>query len=126
MAHLARKSRLQPGRGSAASLQAQVSGLSDLPVSSSFRGTLYPRQHLSRFVKFEQIPLFYPHGCAAPQRGIALIVTLERFVVYFSSELIISGRAPGRGPEGTGNCSSCYGPGLRVELGDLDLPMAWG
>ena len=35
--------------------------------------------------------------------------TLGRFVVYYSSDLIISGRAPGRGPEGTGNCSSCCG-----------------
>ena len=59
-----------------------------------------------------RIPLFYPRGCAAPLRGITPIATLERFVVYCSSELIISGRASGRGPEGTvtGNCqcSSCY------------------
>ena len=55
-------------------------------------------------VKFEQIPLFYPRGCATTLRGIAL----ERFVAYCSSELIISGRALGRGPEGTGDCSSCY------------------
>ena len=34
------------------------------------------------------------------------IAILERFVVYCSCWLIISGRAPGRGPEGTGNCSS--------------------
>ena len=54
-------------------------------------------------VKFEQIPLFYPRGCAAPLRGITPIATLERFVVYFTSELIISGRAPGRGPEGCSN-----------------------
>ena len=59
-------------------------------------------------VKFEQIPLFYPRGRAAPLRGITPIATLERFVVYCSSELIISGPPPGRGPEGTGNCSSCY------------------
>ena len=58
-------------------------------------------------VKFEHFPLFYPHGCAAPLPGIAAIATLERFGVYCSSELIISGRAPGRGAEGTGNC--CYG-----------------
>ena len=58
-------------------------------------------------VSAEQIPLFYPRGCAAPPRGITLIATLERFV-YCSSELVISGRAPGRSPEGTGNCSSCY------------------
>ena len=56
-------------------------------------------------VKFEQIPLSYPRGCAAPLRGIAHIATLERFVVYCS---IISGRDPGRGPESMGNCSSCY------------------
>ena len=31
-------------------------------------------------VKFEQIPLFCPRGCAAPLRGIAAIATLERFV----------------------------------------------
>ena len=37
-------------------------------------------------VKFEQIPLFYPRGCAAPLRGIAAIATLERFVVYCSCE----------------------------------------
>ena len=49
--------------------------------------------------------------CAAPLRGIAAIATLERFVVYCSSELIISGRAPGHGPEGTGSCSSCYASG---------------
>ena len=60
-------------------------------------------------VKFEQIPFFYPRGCAAPLREITPIATLERFVVYCSSELIISGSAPGRGPEGTGNCSRCYG-----------------
>ena len=59
-------------------------------------------------VSAEQIPLVYPRGCAAPPRGITLIATLERFV-YCSSELVISGRAPGRSPEGTGNCSSCYG-----------------
>ena len=45
-------------------------------------------------------PLVLP---AAPLRGITPIATLERFVLYCSSELIISGRAPGRGPEGTGN-----------------------
>ena len=47
-------------------------------------------------VKFEQFPLFYPCGWAAPLRGIAPMiaaVALVRFV------LIISGRAPGRGPE---------------------------
>ena len=49
--------------------------------------------------------MFYPRGCAAPLREIAAIATLERFVVYCSLELIISGRAPGRGPEGTGNCT---------------------
>ena len=41
-------------------------------------------------------------------RGNAPIGTLGRFVVYCSCEQIISGRAPGRGPEGTGNRSSCY------------------
>ena len=60
-------------------------------------------ERASASVNFEQIPLFYPRGCTAPLRGIAAIATLERFVVYYSSELIISGRAPGRGPEGTGN-----------------------
>ena len=64
---------------------------------------------ISASVKFEQIPMFYPRGCAAPLRRIEPIATLERFVVYCSLELIISGRAPGRGPEGTGKCSSCYG-----------------
>ena len=59
-------------------------------------------------VKFEQIPFFYPRGCAAPLRGITPIAALERFVVYCSSELIISGSAPGRCQEGTGNCSSFY------------------
>ena len=52
----------------------------------------------------------------------------------YSSELIISGRAPGRGPEGTGNCSSCCAPiptvstevdrqGMdrRVQMSDKDL-----
>ena len=68
-------------------------------------------------VKFEQIPLFYPRGCAAPLREIAPITALERFVVYCSYKQIISG--PGRGPEDTRNCSSCYsveppGPGLRA------------
>ena len=43
--------------------------------------------------------------CAAPLRGITPIATLERFVVFYSSELIMSGRAPQRAP---GNCSSCY------------------
>ena len=33
-------------------------------------------------VKFEYIPLFYQHCCAAPLWGIAPIATLERFVVY--------------------------------------------
>ena len=33
---------------------------------------------------------------------------LESYVVYFSCWLVISGRAPGHGPEGSGNCSSCY------------------
>ena len=60
-----------------------------------------------RSANIEQIPLFYPRGGAAPLQGIPPIATLERFVVYCPSELIISGRAPGRGPEGTGNCSSC-------------------
>ena len=40
--------------------------------------------------------MFYPRGCAAQLRGITPIATLERFVVYHSSELIISGRAPQR------------------------------
>ena len=44
--------------------------------------------------KFEQIPLFYSRGLAAPLRGIAPISTLERFVVYCSCEQIISA-APG-------------------------------
>ena len=48
------------------------------------------------------------HPSCSPS-ALAAIATLERFVVYCSSELIISGRAPGHGPEGTGNCSSCYG-----------------
>ena len=59
-------------------------------------------------LKFEQIPLFYPRGSAAPLQGIAAIATLERFVLYCSSELIISGSTPVSGPEGMGNCSSCY------------------
>ena len=29
-------------------------------------------------VKFEQIPLFYPRGCAAPLRGIAAIATFGK------------------------------------------------
>ena len=58
--------------------------------------------------KFEQIPLFYQRCCVAPLRGSTPIAALERFVVYFLSELIISGSTPGRCPEGTGNCSSCY------------------
>ena len=37
---------------------------------------------------------------AAPLRGIAAIATLERFVVYCLSELIISGSAPGRWAQG--------------------------
>ena len=35
-------------------------------------------------VKFEQIPLFYPRGCAAPLREIAAIATLERFIARAS------------------------------------------
>ena len=54
--------------------------------------------NLSKKKKIENIPLFYPRGCAAPLRGIAPIATLERFVVYCSSELIISARPPGAGP----------------------------
>ena len=43
----------------------------------------------------ESIPLFYPRGCAAPQRGIAPIATLERFVVYCSYEQNILAAPPG-------------------------------
>ena len=57
--------------------------------------------------QFEQIPLFHPRGWAAQLRGFTPIATLERFAVYCSCEDYIV-RAPGRGPEGTGNCSSCY------------------
>ena len=60
-------------------------------------------------VKFEQIPLFYPRRCAGPLRRSVTISTLERFVVYCSCKQIISGRVSGRGPEGTGSCSSCDG-----------------
>ena len=63
-----------------------------------------------------QVPLFYPRGCAAPLRGIAAVATLERFVVYCSCKRIISGRAPVRGHEGTGSCSSCYGTRARLVL----------
>ena len=69
-----------------------------------------------RSANIEQIPLFYPRGGAAPLQGIPPIATLERFVVYCPSELIISGRAPGRGPEGTGNCSSCSRSHARAVL----------
>ena len=34
-------------------------------------------------IKFEQIPVFYPRGCAAPAQGISPIAKLERFVVYY-------------------------------------------
>ena len=57
--------------------------------------------------KQQIIPLFYPRDRGAPLRGIAPIATLERFIVYGLCKQIISGRAPGRGPEGTENCSSC-------------------
>ena len=40
-------------------------------------------------VKFEQIPVFCPHGCAAPLRGIAPIATLERFAVCCSCKQIM-------------------------------------
>ena len=43
----------------------------------------------------EQIPLFYPRGCAAPLLGIAAIATLERFVLYCSCEQNISAAPPG-------------------------------
>ena len=65
-------------------------------------------ERASASVKFEQITLFYPRGCAVPLRRIAPIALLERFVVYCSCKQIISGRAPGCGPEGTGNRSRCY------------------
>ena len=60
-------------------------------------------------LKFDQIPLFDPRGGAAPLRGIAPIATLERFVSLLLVRADYICRAPGRGPEGKGNCSSCYG-----------------
>ena len=38
------------------------------------------------------------------------------FVVYCSSELIMSGRASGRGPEGTGNCAQAVSYAVQVDL----------
>ena len=77
-------------------------------------------------VKFEysSFPLFYPRGWAAPLRGITPIALLERFVVYCSSELIISGRTSGRGPDGTGNCSGCYAT-WKKGLGRFNCPDAF-
>ena len=52
-------------------------------------------------VKFEQISLFYPRGCAPLLRRIASIATLERFVVYCSCEQINRQRPLAR-PRGHG------------------------
>ena len=44
-------------------------------------------------------------GAAAGNRS-------HRYIGKVSCLLLVrAGRAPGRGPEGTGNCSSCYGDG---------------
>ena len=53
-------------------------------------------------VKFEQIPLFW----AAQLQGMVPIATLESCLLPL--EQIISGSAPGRGPQGMGDCSRCY------------------
>ena len=55
---------------------------------------VWPSEFLC-LVKFEQIPLLFPRGCAAPLRGISAIATLERFVVYCSCEQNILAAPPG-------------------------------
>ena len=50
-----------------------------------------------------------PTSQAEQRRGIVPFNTLERLIAYCSWELIISGRAPGRGLEGSGNCLSVTG-----------------
>ena len=56
-------------------------------------------------------PLVLParlSGAAAGNCAHHYIGNLEKFVVYCSCKQIISGRAPGHCPEGTGNGSNCY------------------
>ena len=55
-------------------------------------------------VKFEQIPLFYPRGCAAQLREIATIDTLERFVLYCLCWLSLLARPRGHGETLQGGC----------------------
>ena len=74
----------------------------EIDVFTPYRDTINFFQILTNPVVTCAAVRFYPRGCAAPLRGIATIATLEKFVLYCSSELIISIRAPGRGPEGTG------------------------
>ena len=60
-------------------------------------------------VKFEQIPLFYPRRAAAPGCSIELRPSLHcKDFLFIVRETWLSGRANVRGPEGTGNCPSCY------------------
>ena len=49
-----------------------------------------------------------PRCLAAPRLEFVPLATWERFVVYHLWELIISGRTPWLGTEGTGKCSTCY------------------
>ena len=52
-------------------------------------------------IKFEQIPVFYPRGCAAPAQGISPIAKLERFVVYY---LLTQTRTTGKLDSTAGGC----------------------
>ena len=65
------------------------------------------REPGSASIKFEKIPLFYPHCQAAPLWGIAPGPWLHlKCLLFISHErcLYLAGSCP----EDTWNCSSCY------------------
>ena len=46
---------------------------------------------------------------------------LQFIACEFRKQTRIYGRTPGRGPEGTGNCSSCYGDQLCAAYGSVHV-----
>ena len=75
-------------------------------------------------VKFEQNPLFYPRGCAAPLRGITPIATLERFVVYCPCEQNISAAPPGVAHRARGIAQAVTSPSSWFSAGGPGVDLA--
>ena len=108
--------RLRAGRDSDCRVQLRQTDAVDQFVSHEKQTAIKPRASRDREFLYQWIamrnrvsPLVLPArlcGAAAGNRS-------HRYIGKVCCLLLVRaeyiGRAPGRGPEGTGNCSSCYG-----------------